>query len=105
MQRGDELDEDTLNRIVQFADVIRIDGTIPEFFDNVDKAGITEMPWLIAFADKVPYYKGPYNERFDQEFGGKNQGYRDMLEALKAAETGQDDEASPPDQNPNGNAV
>ena len=45
--------------------MIKIDTTIPEFFDNVDKAGITEFPWVIAFADKVPYYKGPYNEKFD----------------------------------------
>ena len=78
--------------------MIKIDTTIPEFFDNVDKAGITEFPWVIAFADKVPYYKGPYGDKFDQEFGGKNQGYRDMLEALKAkdGEAKEGDQQQPP---------
>lgn len=78
------MDDETLNRIAQFSDVLKIDGTIPEFYDNVDKAGITEMPWLIGFAERVPFYKGPYGDRFNQEYGGKYQGYRDMLNALEA---------------------
>lgn len=46
---GQELDQASIDRITEQSDVLEVDGTIPEFYDNVQLAKITEMPWLIAF--------------------------------------------------------
>lgn len=96
MVPNQEIDHDTMDLLTQSVDVLQVDGTMPDFLDNVELAGITQFPWMIGFADKTPYYKGPFNDDFEKEFAGKNPGYKQAKDA--AAKAGQDKPEPPKPQ-------